>query len=290
MRHLFISLRPEQWIKNLFVLAPLVFGGKLLSCPENLRAVAACVLFSLVSSTVYLINDILDYDQDKAHPVKRLRPIPAGKITRKQAAFLALLIGPVSVILSFVLNVQFGCVILVYFLFNFLYSKILKKIVLIDLFCIAVFFLLRIVAGTVVAEVVFSYWMILTVFLLAIFLGANKRRQDLVLLKDKAGESRSVLNEYNAYLIDQIISVVTSSIVVVYMLYTVDKRTVSIFGTSHLLYSIPFVYYGIFRYLYLVHKVHKYGDPTHIFLSDKMLQFNIAGWILTCVAVIYFHI
>jgi 4-hydroxybenzoate polyprenyltransferase len=290
MRYIFFSLRPKQWVKNLFIFLPLVFGGMLFTFPENLKTVLAFIIFSLSSGVVYLINDIMDVEQDRLHPIKRLRPIASGKVKLRTAALLAFLLGLLSIAASFLLDPRFGLVVVVYFVFNILYSKFLKEIVIIDVFCISAFFLLRIVAGTITSRVEFSYWMILMVILLALFLGFNKRRQELKLSERRASRVRHVLSKYNAYFIDQMISVITSSMVVVYTLYTVDARTVAHVGSVHLLYTIPFVYYGIFRYLYLIHKVRKYGDPVYILFSDKTMLVNLALWMLVCLGVVYFKI
>lgn len=288
MKYLFYSLRPKQWIKNFFIFLPLIFGKKLFVFPANLKTVIAFCLFSLAASVVYLVNDIIDIEKDKLHPTKRLRPIASGKVGVRQAQIAASILGVLSIVSSFILNFYFGLVVVGYIIFNFLYSKILKTAVIIDVFSIAFFFYLRILAGSVASEVVLSHWILFMIVLLALFLGFNKRRQELKLLGKKMILHRSVLNQYNLYFIDQMIAVVTSSIVVVYMLYAVDARTVKEFGSNHLIYSIPFVYYGVFRYLYLLHKLRKEGDPTRILLSDKKLQLNIMLWIIVCVGVIYF--
>lgn len=289
MKHLFYSLRPKQWIKNLFLLLPLVFGKKLFVFPANLRSLIAFLLFSAAASTVYLINDIIDVDKDRSHPTKRLRPIASGKVSIRHARITAFIISTLSVALSFMLDICFGWVVVAYLIFNLVYSLILKNAVIIDVFCIGGFFLLRIIAGSVVLKVELSHWIIILTALLALFLGFNKRRQEVRWLERKAASHRQVLGRYSAYFIDQMIAVITSSIVVVYMLYTVDGRTVKEFGTKHLLYSVPFVYYGIFRYLYLIHRFKKDGDPTRILFSDGKMRLNIALWLITCIMVIYFR-
>lgn len=290
MKYLFYSLRPKQWIKNLFIFMPLVFGRKLFTFPTNLKTLIAFFLFSMAAGTVYLINDIMDVEKDKLHPIKRLRPIPSGKVSIKEALSATLILGALSIALSFMLNIYFGWVVVSYFIFNLLYTKILKEAVIIDVFCIGGFFILRIIAGSVVAGIELSHWIILMTVLLALFLGFMKRRQELNLLERKAVSHRHVLTRYNAYFIDQMIAIITSSIVVVYMLYTIDVRTVRVVGSMHLIYSIPFVYYGIFRYLYLIHKAHECRDTAHILLSDKKSQLNLALWLIVCIGVIYFRI
>lgn len=289
MKYFLFSLRPKQWVKNLFIFLPLIFGKKLFVFPANLSSAAAFLLFSATAGSAYLINDIIDLEKDKLHPAKRLRPIASGKLNKGQARISALILGVLSVAFSFMLNSHFGWVVIAYLVFNLIYSRVLKDIVIIDVFCIGGFFLLRIIAGSVVAEVELSHWIIIMTVLLALFLGFNKRRQELKLLEQRASSHRQVLTKYNAYFIDQMIAVITSSIVVVYMLYTVDARTVKEFGTKHLLYSVPFVYYGIFRYLYLIHRFKKNGDPTRILFSDGKMRLNIVLWLISCIMVIYFR-
>jgi len=287
MRNLFLAMRPRQWVKNLFIFLPLIFGKKLFVFPENINTLFAFFLFSMASSSSYLINDIIDLEKDRFHPVKRLRMLASGKIMVKTALILSCILAAVSAIGSFALNPQLSLLMLAYLAGNILYSRYLKTIVIIDVFCLAGFFVLRIMAGTLTATVEFSYWMIFMIALLALFLGFSKRRMDLKLLKEDARVSRSVLAKYNLYFIDQMVAVLTSSIVVVYMLYTVSDRTVALFGSTKLIYTVPFVYYGIFRYLYMIHKIGAMEDPTKILFKDKIMALNIVLWILVCAVIIY---
>ena len=289
IKNLFFALRPKQWVKNLFIFLPMVFGGKLFEPVIFLRCVGAFFLFSFTAGAVYLINDLIDIEKDKVHPIKKLRAIASGKISSAQAIVTAAVLIMVSVPLSFLMNTRFGTIVLGYLLLNLIYSKFLKEVVIVDVFCVSLFFLLRLSAGSVVAQVELSHWIIFMIALLALFLGFNKRRQEINLLSETAEDHRGVLKEYHPYFIDQISSVVTSSIVVVYMLYTVDVRTIKVYGTNHLIYTIPFVYYGIFRYLYILYdKYQGEGDPTRILFADRKMQMNIILWLLTCIAVIYF--
>lgn len=290
IKYSFFSLRPTQWIKNTFIFLPLIFGGKLFSFPANLKTGLAFILFSMAASSTYLMNDIEDLERDKFHRTKRLRPIASGKVSVKTARVMAFVLGSTAIFLSMIVESRFGLSVAFYFVLNWLYNSFLKHIVILDVFCLASFYLLRVVSGTFVAQIGFSHWMIFTTFLLAMFLGFNKRRQELIGMRHEAVQHRPVLAGYNRYFIDQMISVLTASIVVVYMLYTVDERTVVMFGTNHLTYSIPCIYYGIFRYLYLVHKKRFGDDPTRVVLSDFMMQANLIVWILICVAVIYFRL
>jgi len=290
IKYIFLSLRPKQWIKNCFVFLPLIFGKKLFVYPANVHTLMAFALFCITSGVIYLINDATDIEQDRSHPTKCLRPIASGKLSLGQARIAALLLGSLAIAGSFILNIYFGWVILGYIALNVMYSMALKNMVIIDVFCIGAFYLLRIAGGGVVGVGGISHWIIIMTVLLALFLGFNKRRQELTLLETTANQHRSVLAKYNLYFIDQMIAVITSSIVVSYMLYTVDARTVKEFGSIKMIYSLPFVYYGIFRYLFLIHKACLSDEPTILLLSDKMLQVDIALWIVVCIAVIYFWI
>lgn len=287
MKHLFLALRPVHWIKNLFIFLPLIFGKKMFDYPENLTTIIAFIVFCLAASAVYIVNDIIDVKKDKAHPTKKLRPIASGKISIRNGMIAASTLFVISLVLSISVNPLLGVIVLAYFIFNLIYSKILKDIVIVDVFCIGAFFLLRIIAGSLIAGVNLSHWMIFMIVLLALFLGFNKRRQEIKLLKDESDTHRGVLAEYSTYFIDQIIAVITSSVVIVYMMYTVDSQTVGFFGTDHLIYTVPFVYYGIFRYLYIIHKKRKVEDPTTILITDKVTQANIFLWLIVCIMVIY---
>jgi 4-hydroxybenzoate polyprenyltransferase len=289
-KYFFFTLRPKHWAKNLLVFIPLLFGKKAFTFPDNFQVLLGFFIFCLASSAAYLANDLMDIKRDKAHPLKSLRPIAAGKVSKLTAKAAITALIAISVITAFMLNNSFGLLIIVYLFFNVIYSRVLKEVVIIDVFCLAGFFLLRVVAGTIIAKVDFSYWMIFMTVFLALFLGFNKRRRELKILKKDAVDHRGVLVEYSPYFIDQMISIITSSIVIVYMLYAVDARTVHYFGTNHLYYSVPFVYYGIFRYLYLVHKKYSGGDPVNVLFKDKMMQFDILLWVFVCIGVIYFGI
>jgi 4-hydroxybenzoate polyprenyltransferase len=288
MKNLFFALRPTQWVKNLFIFLPLVFGKKLFIWPKNFETLLAFFLFSIAASAVYLINDIIDLPRDKLHPTKRLRPIASGKVKVQVAWIAALVFGALSIILSFLFEIHFGLIIVAYLVFNLLYSKILKDAVILDVFSIGAFFLLRIIAGSIVADARMSHWIIFMSVLLALFLGFNKRRQELLLINEHTINHSRALTQYSTYFIDQMIPIITTSIVVAYMLYTVDAETIRKIGSDRLIYSIPFVYYGIFYYLYLVHKVRKEGDPTRILISDRKMQLNILLWVAVCIGAIYF--
>lgn len=288
MKSLLLSLRPKHWVKNLFIFLPLIFGKKLFVSPLNTDTMIAFFIFSIAASAVYLINDIIDYDKDKAHPTKKFRPIASGKTSIRSAMTTAVILCVISILSSYFLSINFCAIIVIYLSANIIYSKVLKAAVIIDVFCISIFFILRVIAGGIIAQTEISHWLIIMTALIALFLGLNKRRQELLITHQYPQDRRVVLDKYSTYFIDQMIAVITSSVVISYMLYTVDERTVSVFGTNNLIYSVPFVYYGIFRYLYLIHKLNEDGDPTKMFLSDYRMQLNVLLWLIVCAVVIYF--
>jgi len=283
-------LRPSHWIKNLIVFLPLIFGKKLFSVQADIKAAGAFIVFCFASSAVYIINDLIDLPHDRYHPKKKLRPLASGKVSIGIAVALAVCLSFFAVIAAFYVNKLFAIIILIYLFSNLLYSLVLKNMVIIDVMCIALFYILRIVGGLVAIEVVVSSWMVICIGLLALFIGFNKRRNEIELLKDISQSHRSVLGNYDKYFIDQMISLVTASTVIAYTLFTIDALTVARFSTRNLLFTVPFVYYGIFRYLYLVHREGKGGDPVSIFLSDKKMMVNIFLWLFVSAVIIYFKV
>lgn len=279
-KNLWISLRPAQWVKNLFLVLPLVFGKQLFVFPANAKVAVGVLLFSMVTGAVYVINDIFDLEQDKKHSATRLRPLASGQWGVREAWKAAGSLAAIGLVLSFLLDLAFGGVVTVYLASALVYSKVLKAIVIVDVFCLGLFFLLRIVAGSVLAQVELTHWIIFMIVLLALFLGFVKRRGENYQNNDKP--------RYPLVFLDQAITVLASSIVVVYMLYAVDRRTVSQVGSDHLVFSIPFVCYGVFRCLYLVHQGSSTHDPTQMFWTDLPTQANLLLWLITCLGVIYF--
>ena len=243
-----------------------------------------------MSSAVYLMNDIVDLNIDRLHPTKYLRPLAAGKVTVRQTKVTAIILGSLSISLAFILDFYFGVALIIYCLFNILYSNVFKNVVIIDVFCLAFFFYLRIIAGSITANVVLSHWIILMTILMSLFLGFNKRRQELQMIDKESDYYRIVLTHYNLRFLDQVVTVIAFSIVVVYTLYTINARTVKEFGTVHLMYTIPFVCYGIFRYLYLMRNLNQEGNPTDVLFSDIKLMANLSLWGIVSVAVIYFKL
>lgn len=283
------TMRLKQWTKNLFVLSPLLFSQHFFEPSTMIAAVEGFVLFSLIASCVYILNDIIDRRKDRLHPVKMMRPIASGALP-VSIAFVALgVLLVVTVAASFVVGTLFAATIVAYFVWNVVYSLFLKEAVIIDVMAIAMSFILRIVAGAFAIDVPLSEWLLICTSLLALFLGFSKRRHELTLLEDNAQGHRRVLLEYSPYFLDQMISLVTASTLICYILYTLDSETIAKFGSKNLLLTVPFVLYGLFRYLYLVHQRKTGGDPTSELLTDRPLLLNVFLWGLTVILVIYFR-
>jgi len=274
-------------VKNLFLFAALIFSGRLLHIGDLLLTLVGFVLFSISSSAIYLINDIADVEKDKLHPEKCHRPIPSGELSVKTAASVAVVLLAVALVGSFIVSAPFGLVAATYVLVNIAYSFYLKHVVILDVMSIAISFVLRVVAGAVIIGVPSSEWLILCTLLLSLFLGFAKRRHELLILEKDATVHRAVLEHYSPYFLDQMTAIVTASTVMSYALYTISEETVKKFNTKSLIYTVPFVLYGIFRYLYLVHKREEGGNPTKIILTDIPLILNVVAWVLVCAYIIY---
>jgi 4-hydroxybenzoate polyprenyltransferase len=282
-----VSLRPEQWIKNLLVFAGLLFGGRLLDVTAALVATWTFVLFCALSGAVYLVNDVRDRDGDRRHPIKRLRPIAAGELRVSSALIAAAALVAGGVFGAFLVNPALAGVSAAYAALLLLYSLALKHLVIIDVMTIAAGFVLRAIAGAVAINVPFSSWLLACTTLLALFLALSKRRHELLLLAGGAEEHRPILEEYSPYLLDQMISVVTASTVIAYTVYATSPDTAARLGTSHLGVTVPFVLYGIFRYLYLVHQKRGGGNPSTLLLSDRPLLLCVGMWVGTVVLLMY---
>jgi 4-hydroxybenzoate polyprenyltransferase len=254
-----------------------------------MQASTAFVLFCLISSSVYLLNDIRDREQDRVHPEKRKRPLAAGDITVKTALGMMTMLLLLAVAGGAILNNKLALVLFVYWLVNLLYSALLKNQVILDVFSIAVGFLLRVVGGAVAISVEISHWLVICSTLLALFLGFCKRRHELVLLGQNGADHRRVLVHYSVAFLDMMIAIVTASTVMSYALYTVSEETILRFATDKLLLTMPFVLYGIFRYLYLVYHENRGGDPTQLILSDMPIVINLFLWAATAGVVIYWY-
>ncbi|HEV8702288.1 MAG TPA: decaprenyl-phosphate phosphoribosyltransferase [Candidatus Polarisedimenticolia bacterium] len=279
---LVVSMRPSQWIKNLVVFAALIFAKKLGEPALVLRAAAAFGLFCATSGAVYIFNDLFDADRDRKHPAKARRPIASRSVGTVPALTAAILLLTGAIMAGFALFPPFGAVLLTYVAINLVYSFWLKEVVIVDVMLIASGFVLRAVGGGLVIDVSISHWLVMCTILLSLFLALCKRRQELENLEDPHGH-RTILREYSLDFIDQMINVVTPSTLVVYILYSVSPDVEMNLGTRHLYLTVPFVLYGLFRYLYLVHRKGGGGSPTHALLTDRPLLVCVGLWALTVV-------
>ncbi len=278
--NLWISLlRVKHWIKNGFVFAAIIFSKNLFNYEDWALVILTFFGFSFIASSSYIINDIADKEKDKKHPLKKERPIPSGKVSIKEAIVVAVFSLLLGVFFLYYVNLKTLALGALYFILIVLYSFSLKNIVLIDIITIAAGFDIRAVAGATAINVEISPWLIVSVFLLALFLASMKRRQELLKLKESSSFHKKVLKFYSVELIDQINPILTSTVLISYIIYTLSPRTVSHFG-SDMIYTIPFVVYGILRYYFLIYKTENLGDPTSILLKDKPLILNILLWLL----------
>lgn len=281
-----VSMRPRQWVKNLVLFAALIFAKKLTDLHLLGRAASAFVLFCAISGAVYIVNDLFDADRDRRHPQKSKRPLAARTLGVVPALTAVALLVTGAMMAAFALSPPFGAVLLIYAALNLVYTLWLKEVVILDVMVIASGFVLRAVGGAFVIDVVISEWLIMCTVLLSLFLAFCKRRQELERLEDAAGH-RAILKEYSVDFIDQMISVVTSSTVVAYVLYTVSPDVEQKLGTHYLYLTVPFVLYGIFRYLYLVHQKGHGGNPAQALLTDPPLLVCVGLWALTVVGLLY---
>jgi 4-hydroxybenzoate polyprenyltransferase len=287
MRAIFATLRPQQWVKNLVLFAGLIFSQNLDKPDLILKSLAGFALFCILSSSVYIFNDVMDAESDRKHPLKSTRPIASGRITVFSALSVFIIFALISLGLSLWLNPLFALTAAGYFVLNLLYSVYFKHVVIIDVMCIAASFVIRAVAGAVLIGVEISAWLVVCTTLLALFLGFGKRRYELLLLEEQATDHRKSLSEYSPYFLDQMISVVTASTVVAYAFYTLSVDVEIKLGTSHMDLTIPFVLYGVFRYLYLIHQKEGGGNPTRMLLTDRPILVNVILWLLAVVLIVY---
>ncbi len=288
------SMRPRQWIKNFMVFPALVFAQKLTDPTAVLSVFGGFAVFCVLSGVVYIYNDLNDYQNDKNHPTKKFRPIASGQLSHEDARqaivilAIAALAGSLALnLFSFRVGFDFLIICLLYLALQVSYSLYLKNIVILDVGAIAGGFVLRVLGGAAILNVEVSSWIIICTILLALFLGFGKRRHEIVLLSESAGSHRKILEEYSPYYLDQMISVVTAGTVVAYSLYTMDDRVIEKLGTKNLPLTIPFVLYGVFRYLYLVHQKDEGGSPSRVLLSDRPILIDIALFMVTAVVLLY---
>jgi len=281
------SLRPGQWTKNLLVFAGLIFGGRLLNADAVAAAAIAFAVFCALSSAGYLFNDIRDREADRRHPLKQSRPIASGQLSIRAGLMLAGALTAIALFAAAAISPALAFVAAAYAAVLALYSVLLKNLVIIDVLTIAGGFVLRAIAGAVAVRVPFSAWLLVCTTLLALFLGLSKRRHELVLLGEGAVDHRRILHEYSPYLLDQMIAVVTASTLIAYTFYSISAETAARLGTPRLGLTIPFVLYGIFRYLYLVHQKQGGGSPAAMLVTDRPLLACVALWIATVATLLY---
>jgi len=285
---LFKSIRPQQWLKNLFIFAPLIFSENIFNRSMFLQSLLAFAIFCLLSGALYILNDLKDLEEDRIHPIKSKRPLAAGELKKRQAITAFVILSFISLLFASLVNEEFLWVCLVYYVLQIAYSFALKHVVILDVFIVASGFFLRVIAGAVAIQVQISPWLLICTTLLALFLALSKRRHEILLLDEEAINHRPILKEYSAYLLDQMISVVTASTVIAYCLYTISGETIEKFGTNKLILTVPFVLYGIFRYLYLIHQKAEGGTPETLILKDHPLLLDIILWIVSAALIIYF--
>ena len=281
------TMRPKQWTKNGFILVGLVFDGKLLEPGLALAAAIALVGFCLISSSVYILNDLVDIESDRRHPRKRLRPLPSGQLNPSLAKAAMVVLAAVGILGTGLLDPLVALTLGAYLVLNTAYSFYLKKLVIIDVMMIAVFFVLRIVAGTVAVDVsAFSPWLYICVSLLALFIGFGKRRHEIILLKEGASGHRSSLKQYNLPFLDQILGIVTASGLISYTFYSFEAET-ALAGPSQMMVTVPLIVFVVFRYLYLIHVEQRGGAPEDLLFADRPLLAGVVLWFIAVVAVIY---
>ncbi len=287
LRALWVSMRPYQWTKNLFVLAPLLFGQKLGDASAVGFALLAFVVFCLIASALYIINDLADAEADRAHPEKRFRPIASGELTTALAVTVAVGLLALAFGLAVVIGWQFLALAVCYGMLTFGYSFAVKHVVILDCMTIATGFVLRVVGGAVAISVMPTHWLIVCAYLLALYLAFAKRRHELLLLSESAHAHRQVLGEYSVAYLEQVNNILVGATIVCYTLYTVAPETVVRFGTDKLIYGTIFVVYGMLRYMVLTHKAESGGNPSKVLIGDKPLMLAILGWAIYNGLVIY---
>lgn len=281
------ALRPHQWTKNLLVFAALLFSKHLFEPEPFIRALLAFVAFCGLSGAVYLWNDVADIEQDRLHPKKKKRPLAAGELSIRAASLGAIVLVVVALALSFWLDVRLGLCASAYLGLNLGYSFGLKHVVIVDVLALSLGFVLRALAGGFAIKAPVTEWLLVLTLLFALFMALAKRRHEITSLGEGASSHRAILAEYSPYLIDQMTSVVTASVVTAYTFYTLSAETVAKFGTARLSWTLPLVLYGIFRYLYLVHQKDLGDSPTDILLTDRPLLVTVALWVALVIAIVY---
>ena len=283
---LLVIIRPYHWIKNLFVFAPLVFSGRFTQIDMCLKTTLAFISFCLVSSAIYAVNDVCDQAEDRQHPIKKFRPVACGAITPGSAMLLSVILVVLGLAIASFLNRSVFLVVLLYILINIAYSLVIKHIAILDVLTISAGFVLRIVGGGMSISVVPSYWLILCTVMISIFLGFTKRRVELLAVDTQQNNSRPVLKDYSIAFLDQVISMVTGATILAYALYTVDEHTLMVLGTRAMLLTLPFVIYGLLRYIYIIYHLKQCADPTENLIHDLPTVINLVLWVVTSLLVV----
>ncbi|MBD8839821.1 decaprenyl-phosphate phosphoribosyltransferase [Paenibacillus sp. CFBP 13594] len=277
---LFRLLRPKQWTKNLLLFAALLFSFEEIRAETILATLLGFILFSLVAGCVYILNDFVDRDRDRQHPVKKYRPMASGQVNPSHALLFGIILLILSVGTAFMMNPLFGVLCIVYFLLNVSYSFVLKHLVILDMMTIAAGFVLRAIAGGVLIHVPFTPWFLICTMLLSLFLAIGKRRNELTLLEGNTGSHRKVLDNYSITLLDQFNTIVTTATIISYSLFTFTSDR-----TIHLMWTIPLVIYGMFRYLYLIHMKNQGGSPDRVLFEDKPILITVMLYVISVVTI-----
>jgi 4-hydroxybenzoate polyprenyltransferase len=297
LRAILQLVRPAQWMKNLVLFAAVLFSPAkvVLANPQVLvAAVEGFLAFCLVSGSVYALNDVLDLSADRNHPRKKNRPLPSGRISVAGAVTVAVVLAAAGLTWAFLISTPFGAIVVAYLITNLVYSAGLKRMVILDVLLLSAGFVYRAIGGVAIVEkflpdIYLSYWLILCAFLLSLFLALAKRRREIALLGDTAATHRASLADYSLQLIDQVLAALTAATLVSYSLYTISDDTLAHYGTRDLFWTIPFVAYGLFRYLYLIYRRSEGGDPSSLLLRDRPTLINVLLWVLVSAVIVYFR-
>ncbi|EKF86302.1 decaprenyl-phosphate phosphoribosyltransferase [Methanobacterium formicicum] len=280
LKDILVSMRPKQWYKNLVIFIGIIFSINLLNLNLWIEVIAAFTIFCILSGSIYVLNDILDLEKDKNHPKKKNRPLASGRLKVSHALTSAIILIFIALTGAYLLNLQFFMVSVAFFILMLVYSFFLKEIIIVDIMVISIGFVLRAMAGALAIGVYVSPWLIICAFLLALFLALGKRRHELVLLKENASNHRKILGEYSTDMLDQMINITTSALIMSYSLYTFFS------GNIYIMITIPFAFYGLFRYIFLVHARNMGGEPEMIF-KDRGMVISIVLWVIVVVCVLY---
>lgn len=280
-------MRIPQWIKNLILFAGILFGKRITDKSAVITVILSFFLFSIIASCQYVINDYLDKEEDAKHPEKKKRPIASGAIEGSIALAITLIILPLALVASYMLKPSFAFIVLFYLLFNIVYSKYLKHLVILDVMSISIGFVLRAIAGAIVIDVAFSSWLLLCTFMLSLFWGFSKRRGELDLLEGNAGKHRKILNEYSTSFLDLMMSIVATMTLMSYVMYTISASTIQNLGTDKMIYTVPIVVYAIFRSLYIIYIKNMGHNPTKAILTDRSVLASGFLWLAVVFLVMY---